>query len=87
MALKANAALVFDSYEVQDAGIAMIFRAPDPGAGQPSYWQIFFTDAELSAISTQPQLFSAVTTKLQRKFRASGIASKLDPFIGQSITI
>ena len=87
MALKSNAKLIFDSYEVVDAGIYLTFLAPDPGPSQPSYWVILLTDADLTTAITQSDLSTLVRNRLQRKFRAAGIAAKLDSFIGQSITI
>lgn len=74
--------LTFRSYAVTDDGIALTFEGSGDGA-----YTIFLTDAELSAIATQAQLRAAVTAKLQRKVNATGIASKLEPLIGQSVSI
>lgn len=87
MALQANANMTFNRYVVEDDGIRLWFVCSNPGGGEPSDYTIFFTDAELSAITTQVQLRSAVITKLQRAYRATNIATKLDQFIGQSVTI
>lgn len=87
MPLATNAQLVFSAYDVVDEGIRMTFYCSSPGPGEQSLWSIVCTDAELSAVSTQQQLATLVRNKLERKFRSAGIASKLDPFIGQSLTI
>jgi hypothetical protein len=93
--LNANAVMTFQSpdsgftpaYLVTDGGITLNFLCANPGAGMPSGYSVFVSDAELAAVSTVPQAVSLVTTKLQRKYRNTGIATKLDPLVGQSITI
>jgi len=87
MPLNVNAVLVFTSYVVIDAGIEMAFICSNPGPGEVSEYTILMTDAELATVTTQAQLRTLVTTKLNRRYRATGIASKLDQFILQSITI
>lgn len=87
MALRVNATLVFSSYAVHDGDIEFRFVCPDPGPGEPSEYTVTATDTELSTVNTAAQLRTLLTTKLQRKWRQSGIASKLDTFLGQSITI
>ena len=94
MAVKPNATFIFsinpeweNAYRVTDEGIELNFLCPDPGPGQNSYYVILLTDAELVAVANQSQLRTLVTTKLNRKIRATNIASKLDQFVGQSITI
>ena len=87
MPLRANATVVFESYAVVNDGIELTFLAPDPGPAEESYRIIRLTDAELAGVSTQVQLRNLVIAKLQRKERAANIASKLDPFIGQSLVI
>lgn len=79
--------LTFTSYEVTDGGITLHFVSPDPGPNRPSDYYVALTDAELAGVSTQAQLQTLVTTKLNRKLRAVGSSTKLDPFIGQSLTI
>lgn len=78
-----NTQFRFDHYQVEDSGISMAFIA----ANFSDVITIFLSDAELASVSTQPQLATLVTNKLQRKVRATGVASKLDQFIGQSITV
>lgn len=85
--LTANATMVFQGYEVTDTGIQMHFLCPAPGPGENSDWYIFLTDAEISAVTTVAQFKTLVLTKLQRRYRASGIATKLDQMIGQSVVI
>lgn len=87
MALKVNAALTFSGYDVNDDGTVLRFVCADPGAGEPSEYSVLLTDADLSAVSTQPQLRTLVISKLQRRYRAAVVASKLDQFVGQSVTI
>ena len=76
--------LTFLSYTVEKDGTRLLFTAMPTISEE---YEIFFTDAELAAITTQLQLRNAVITKLQRKVQAVGIASKLDTFIGQQVTI
>ena len=85
--LKTNAILTFTAYKVQDAGITLSFVCGDPGGSEPSDWDVLITDVEFTAALTQQDLLTLVTNKLKRKFRAIGVAGKLDPFIGQRITI
>ena len=78
----------FTNYEVLDTGVRLYFISPDPGAGQPTDRYAVVTDAELTAATTTILLRQLVLDKLNRKFRAaSGIATRLDPFIGQSLII
>lgn len=79
--------LTFTSYEVTDTGITLHFVSPDPGPGKPLDYYVMLADAEIAGVSTQPQLRTLVTTKLNRKLRAVGFSTKLDPFIGQSLVI
>lgn len=87
MALKAGATLTFTAYAVEDGGITLRFLCADPGGGEPSDYGIVLTDADLATVSTALQFRTLVQNRLQRKFRAAGIASRLDPLIGQSVTI
>lgn len=87
MTLAANAVMTFTDYQVTDQGILFHFVCANPGPGQPSDYYVLVTDTELAGVSTQQQLVTLVTGKLQRRFRATGIATKLDPLVGQSITI
>ena len=94
MTLNENAVMTFQSpdgvtpaYQVTDDGIMMWFVCGDPGPNMPTGYSVLVTDAELAGISTTAQLKTLVTTKLQRKYRATGISTKLDSLIGQSITI
>lgn len=87
MALKTNATLQFTSYEVKNDGINLGFTCFDPGPGESNNWFVFVTDTELSGVSNLSQFRTLVLTKLQRKYRAYGVASKLDSLIGQEVTI
>lgn len=79
--------LRFEGYEVTDGGITLHFVAPIPPLRGASDYFILLTDAELAGVSTQAQLRTLVMNKLNRKIRATGIATKLDPFIGQTLTV
>lgn len=81
------ASLTFQSYEVVDTGVEMSFVNFTPGAGLPTDYTIIVTDSELSGVNTLAALRTLVTAKLQRKIQAAGIASKLEPLIGQTVTI
>jgi len=87
MALTTNASMTFTRYDVTDAGIALWFTCDNPGGGMPSDYQVSLTDAELAGVSTVAQLKTLVTTKLSRRYRATGISTKLDALIGQSVVI
>ena len=94
MAINANAVLTFAifpewerAYQIEDGGIRLHFVCANPGPGQVSDYFIFLTDADLAAVTSQAQLRTLVETKLRRALRATGIASKLDQFVGASVTI
>lgn len=88
MPLTTNSIMVFASYEIQDGGVVLRFTCANPGAGMANDWYILLTDAEIAGATNQAQLRTLVTDKLNRKFRAAGgISTRLDPFIGQSVTI
>lgn len=87
MPVQANATFTFTAYEVTDAGIVMAFVCLNPGPGEANDYSVLVTDAELAAVTTAPQFTALVQTKLQRKVRGAGIASKLDARIGQSLTV
>lgn len=94
MPLNINAVMTFavypewdKAYLVEDGGIRLHFLCTNPGPGQNSDYFVFLTDTELAGASNQAQLRTLVENKLNRALRASGIASKLDQFVGQSITV
>lgn len=87
MPINANTDFTFKSYTITDDGIDFNFDAFNPGPGQRTGYSVFCTDAELSGITQSSELRSLLQTKLNRKIRATGIASKLDPFIGSVITV
>lgn len=87
MSVNANAVMVFTSYAVEDTGIRFHFVCPDPGPGLESDYYVFATDAELAALTTAIQLRNLMLAKLNRAIRRNGFASKLDPLIGQSVTV
>lgn len=87
MSVTANAVMTFTSYAVEDTGIRFHFVCANPGPGMESDYYVFAADGELSAISTANQLRSLMLAKLNRAIRRNGFASKLDPLIGQSVTV
>lgn len=76
----------FDGYQITDDAIIMQFSRIDSGREGYGY-QVTLTDAELAGVSTAPQLRTLVLAKLKRKVQADGIATKLDSFIGQVLTL
>ena len=87
MALAANAVMTFQDYAVEDGGVRLHFVCSNQGAGERSDYYALLTDAEIAGVTTQAQLRTLVTNKLNRALRASGFTTRLDPFIGQTITI
>lgn len=87
MSLALGATMTFTSYAVQDTGIMFHFVSPNPGPGNESDWYVFASDADLAAVASAADLRTLLQTKLNRKLRAAGIASKLDPFLGQSLIV
>lgn len=81
------ATFIFTGYDVTDSGIEFDFHRTDPPPGGDTELALLVADAELSAVTTASQLRALVAAKLQRRVQASGIAAKLDPFIGQQVTI
>ena len=79
--------LTFLRYTVEDDATYLEFLWANPGPGKNTNYTIRLTDAELSAVTTNPQLRTLVQTKLRRKLQANGIASKLDAFVGQVVTL
>lgn len=78
----------FTAYTVEDAGIRFRFVILAPGPEMPTDADVLVTDAELAAVTTAAQLRdNVVLPKLRRKLRAENIASKLDPFVGVSVTV
>lgn len=85
--LRANASLEFKRWELLDDGLRLHFLCADPGPGEWSDYAVTVTDAELSATANLAQLRTLVTNKLERRYRASAIAARLNPLLGQSVTI
>lgn len=79
---------IFSRYEVEDGGIRLFFVLPAPGPSMPTDADVLVTDAELAGVSTAVQLRdNLVLPKLRRKLHAENIATKLDPFVGQPVTV
>jgi hypothetical protein len=87
MPLATNATMTFASYTVEDGGIRLRFVCSNPGGGEPSDYDVFVTDAEITATANLPALRTLVTDKLERRYRATTVAARLDPLIGQTIVI
>jgi len=71
----------FNGYEVLDTSVRFEFRGADADIN------IYLSDAELATVNTPAALRTILEAKLRRKVNREGIASKLDAFIGQSVTI
>lgn len=87
MTLAANAVMTFTAYRIEDGGIRMLFVCSNPGGGEPSDYDVFLTDSELNGTANTAALKTLVTSKLGRRYRATGLSGKLDPLIGQTITV
>lgn len=93
MALRDNATLTFKGFTMEASefqpilGVRLHFECLDPGPEQPSDYYIILTIAELAAVTGQAQLRTLVMDKLNLQIRALGVASKLTPFIGQSLVV
>jgi len=88
MPLAANAIMTFVGYDIiETGGISMKFVCSNPGGGEPSDYTVFITDAELTGTANLAALKTLVTDKLKRRYRATGLSTKLDPLIGSTITI
>ena len=89
MALAVNAVMTFMDYQLLDnpLGIEFHFVCSNPGPGQPSDYTVIVTDAEWAAATNNTQRRTLVTNKLQRKYRAAGLATALDGLIGSTFTV
>lgn len=88
MAVIANASMRFIRYEViDDARIECTFQCDAPGAGEKNLYVIHLTFAEISANSAVQLRDNFVIPRLQRQIRATGISTKLDGLINQSVVI
>lgn len=87
MPLAANAIMTFIGYTIEDTGVRMRFVCSNPGGGEPSDYECLLTDAEVSGSANTAALRTLVTNKLNRRYRATGLSAKLDPLIGQTMTI
>jgi len=88
MALKASAVLTFTRYVPELNGtVTLYFTCADPGAGESEEYFVSATDAEVTAITTLASAGTLALAKLNRKYRAVGIATKLDALIGQTVTV
>ena len=85
--VNANVAMTLVRFVVEDDGYRLFYVAVNPGAGQESEYDIFFTDAEAAAIGSAAQYDAAVALKLNRKFRTSTITTRLNNLIGRVTTI
>ena len=93
MPLNPNATMTFEDYTMYTddrlpiLGIKLHFVCLDPGPALPNDYYIVITEAELGAVNNQAQLRTLVQNKLNAQLRFAGIATKLDPFIGQSLVV
>ena len=87
MSLPPNSELTLMDYQITDLGLDLRFVCFVPGPGQATDYSIVLTDADLVGVATQAQLRSLVISRLQRKLRATALTAKIDPFVGQTVTI
>ena len=79
---------VFAGYDVlPDGGVRLRFNIPDPDPGFADTVSIRVDDTDLPSSITNAQLRALVIAKLRRTLRREGFAAKLNPFLGQSITV
>lgn len=74
------AAAIFAGYQVRDDAVLFEFDVDDVRVN------IVIADSEFAGL-TQQQLRDLVAAKLRRAVNREGIAARLDPLIGQTITI
>ena len=86
MALRTNAQLSFDGYEIGDDGVALRFLCADPGPAEESYWLVRVTFNEITA-GTLQDFRDLVLARLRQRFRAAGLTTRLDALIGTTVTI
>lgn len=87
MPLKDTSTLTFMDFAMEDSGVRLHFQCLDPGPGEKCDYHILLTVTELVAVTTQLQLKTLVQDRLNTQIRAQGVASKLSPFIGQSLVV
>ena len=68
-------------------GVRLHFTCADPGPEQFSDYYVVVTIAELAAATTTPLLRALIQGKLDDQIRSATFASKLTPFIGQTLTV
>ena len=78
---------IFRRWQPEDGGYRLTFSCAAPGPGLPTDYEILLTDTDLATVTTALQLRTLAQTALERKVRAATIAAKLDPFIGQTVTV
>lgn len=81
--LQPGARLVLSDYLTDDEGVVIHFVSPNPGPGQASDYYLRLTDADLTGAVTDVALRALINTKLRKKFRAVGVAVKIDPLINE----
>lgn len=87
MPLKTGSTLTFLDFSMEDAGVRLHFQCVDPGPEQSNDYYIMITVSEMAAVTTQIQLRTLVQDRLNLQIRAQGVASKLTPFIGQTLVV
>lgn len=87
MSLKANATFTFRGYEITESGMTLRFTVADPGPGEPTDYLVTITDTDLGTITNAADFRALVMARLSRRARGTGIAAKLDAFVGQSVTL
>ena len=89
MALRGSAVLLVTGYRILDApvGFELQFICANPGQGEPSDYTVVITDAEWAAATNANARRTVVQNKLNRKFRATGLAVTIDPIVNTTFTV
>lgn len=76
----------FQGWGAEDSGYRLRFVCQTPGPGEASDYDVAVTDAEMAGITVQ-NLRTLVISRLERKVKAAAVATRLNGFIGQSVTV
>lgn len=89
MALRVGATLTFTGYRIVDSplGVELQFLCADPGGGEPSDYTVLITDTEWATAANPAARRTLIQNKLNRKYRATGLANTLDPLIGTTLVV
>lgn len=81
--VQAGARFVLTDYEADESGVTLHFVSPNPGPGQATDYYVRVLDNEIAGQATAESLSAFILTKLQKKIRAAGYSTKVDPLLGR----